>query len=731
VQKKQNLAARAGQWSAQHRKKAIFGWLAFVIAATVLGGNIGTKTIPQDEDGVVGEAHQAAQVVKDHYPQVAAEEVFIQSKTGSPADPGFRAAVRDVEGRLRAQKEVQNIKDPYTRANAAQISRDGHSARIAFEIKGDSQKAQDKVGPILAQTAAAQKAHPQLRIEQFGDASTNKAVSKMFADDLHKAETISLPITMVILLLAFGALVAAGLPLLLGLTAVIATMGLVAGVSQISPATQNLSSIVVLIGLAVGVDYSLFYIRREREERKAGKDADAALAAAAATSGRAVLVSGFTVMAAMAGMYFTGDKGFASMATGTILVVAVAMLGSLTVLPAMLSKLGDRIDKGRLPFIGKRMAQRDTSRLWDAVLTRVLKRPLVAAIAATGVLVALAVPAIGLHTASAGVDAIPKDTPVIQTFNRITAAFPGQKAAAMVVVKADDVTSPQVKSAIGQLQAKATADHTAIDATDVNVSKDKQAAQVTIPIAGKGTDAKSLAALATIRDDLSPATVGWVGGVEASVGGDTAIQQDYNSLVKKNAPLVFAFVLGLAFLLLLTTFRSLVIPIKAIVLNLLSVGAAYGVLVLLFQKGWGESVLGFESTGAIEPWLPLFLFVILFGLSMDYHVFILSRIREAFDRGMTTEEAVSHGIRSTASTVTSAAFVMVGVFGVFATLSSIVFKELGIGLAVAILIDATIVRAILLPAAMKLLGDRNWYLPKKLGWLPHIEHEPMPDGAAA
>jgi uncharacterized membrane protein YdfJ with MMPL/SSD domain len=730
VPKKQNFAARAGRWSAQHRKKAIFGWLAFVIVATLVGGNIGTKTIPSDEDGVVGDAARSQQIVKHAFPQTAGEQVFIQSKSQSPSDPGFKAAVRDVEHRLAAQKDVTNIQSPYAADNVAQISRDGRSAAVTFEIKGDTEKAQDKVDPILAATAAAQKGHPELRIEQFGDASTGKAVSKMFADDLKKAETLSLPVTLIILLLAFGALVAAGLPLLLGITAVMATMGLVAGVSQLSPSTQNLSSVVVLVGLAVGVDYSLFYIRREREERKAGRDPEAALAAAAATSGRAVLVSGFTVMAAMAGMYFTGDNGFASMATGTILVVGVAMLGSLTVLPALLSKLGDRIDKGRLPFIGKRMARRTESRMWTAILDRVLGHPKVAVLASAGVLVALAVPAIGMHTASAGVDAIPKDTPVIKTYNRITAAFPGQKASVDVAVKARDVTAPKVAGAIKELEARAAGTRVAVDSTDVQISKDTTVAQVTIPIAGKGTDAPSQAALAKIRDDLVPSTVGRVPGVEAVVGGDTAITKDYNDLVKKNAPIVFAFVLGLAFMLLLTTFRSLVIPIKAIVLNLLSVGAAYGVLVLLFQKGYGESILGFESNGAIEPWLPLFLFVILFGLSMDYHVFILSRIREAFDGGMTTEDAIAHGIKSTAGTVTSAAFVMVGVFGVFATLSSIVFKELGVGLAVAILLDATLVRAILLPAAMKLLGDRNWYLPRKLGWLPHIEHH-VPSPAAA
>ena len=724
--KKQNLAARAGAWSAQHRRKAVLGWLAFVILAIFIGGNVGTKTIASDEEGLAGDSGRAHEIVKDAFPQTAGEQVFIHSKTQSPNAPAFRAAVKDVEHRLAAQNNVANIQSPYTKQNVAQISRDGHSASVTFEIPGGAKQSQDKVAPILAATAAAQKAHPELRIEQFGAASTGKAVSKMFADDLKKAETLSLPITLVILLLAFGALVAAGLPLLLGITAVMATMGIVAGVSQLSPVTENLSSIVVLIGLAVGVDYSLFYIRREREERKAGRDAEAALAAAAATSGRAVLISGFTVIAAMAGMYFTGDNGFASMATGTILVVAVAMVGSLTVLPAMLSKLGDRIDKGRIPFVGKRMAQREESRVWTAVLNRVLRHPKVAVAISGGLLVALALPALGMHTASAGIDAIPKDTPVIKTFNRITAAFPGEKASATVVVKAADVTKPEVAGGIKLLEARAAGSKVAVDSTDVEISKDKTAAQVTIPIAGKGTDAPSIDALAKIRDDLVPATVGKVRGVEAVVGGDTATTKDYTDLVKHNAPIVFAFVLGLAFLLLLTTFRSLVIPIKAIVLNLLSVGAAYGVLTLVFQHGYGESILGFESTGAVEPWLPLFLFVILFGLSMDYHVFILSRIREAFDGGMTTDDAVAHGIKSTAGTVTSAAIVMVAVFGVFATLSSIVFKQLGIGLAVAILLDATLVRAILLPATMKLLGDRNWYLPRKLGWLPHVEHEAVP-----
>ena len=334
-------------------------------------------------------------------------------------------------------------------------------------------QAQDKVDAVLATTAASQKAHPELRIEQFGGASAGKAVDKMFADDLHKAETISLPVTLIILLFAFGAIVAAGLPLLLGLTAVLGTMGVVAGVSQFSPATDNLMSVVLLVGLAVGVDYSLFYIRREREERKAGRSPEAALEAAAATSGRTVLVSGFTVMAAMAGMYLTGDKGFSSMATGTILVVGVAMLGSLTVLPAMLSKLGDNVDRGRIPFLGKRMAARSESRAWSWMLDRVLKRPLAAALISGGLLVALSIPALGLHTANSGTNAIPQNTPVMKTYNRLTEAFPGAKNTAQVVVKADDVTKPRVASAIRSLEQKATAAGTAVDDITTDISRDQ------------------------------------------------------------------------------------------------------------------------------------------------------------------------------------------------------------------------------------------------------------------
>jgi anti-anti-sigma factor len=727
-----NLAARAGRWSAQHRKKAIFGWLAFVIVSVLIGSALGTQKIA-DEDLGNGESRQADRALADGFPDRSSEEVLVQGRGGVTAqDPRFTAAVRDVERSLSRFDTVREIESPLDVGNAAQFSPDGRSALVTFDLLGDDEEAEENVEPVLAAVARVQAAHPDVRVEQFGDASADKALSESFEDDLRKAETLSLPITLVILVVAFGALVAAGIPLLLAMTAVAATLGLVGAVSQVAPVDESIQSVILLIGLAVGVDYSLFYIRREREERAAGRSEQASLEAAAATSGRAVLVSGFTVMVAMAGMYITGSPTFTSFATGTIMVVAIAMVGSLTVLPALLSKLGDRIDKGRVPF-RKRLRPEDEGErgLWSAIVDRVLHRPLLSMVLAGGVLVALAIPAFGLHTVNPGVQGMPRDLPIMQTYDRIQAAFPGDPLPAVVAVTAPDVDSEAMKTAITRLRIRAVSTGQLREPVTITLNPDRTVAEVSIPIVGKGTDDASDAALATLRDEVIPATIERVPGARAYVTGITASSIDFNDLMKSRAPLVFLFVLGLAFVLLLVTFRSIVIPLKAIVLNLLSVGAAYGVLVFVFQDGNFESLLGFESIGGITSWLPLFLFVLLFGLSMDYHVFILSRVREAFDHGMRTDAAVAHGIKSTAGAVTSAAVVMVGVFAIFATLSALEFKQMGVGLAAAVLIDATIIRAVLLPATMKLLGDWNWYLPSWLEWLPEVAHEPAPAAAAA
>ena len=559
-------------------------------------------------------------------------------------------------------------------------------------------------------------------IGEFGDASAQKGVETAYADDLGKAGMLSLPITLIVLVLAFGALVAAGIPLLLALTAVFATFGLIALPSSLLPVAMEAPAMVLLIGLAVGVDYSMFYLKRERQERAAGRSERAALEAAAATSGRSVLISGLTVMVAMAGMFLTGDKTFSSLAAATILVVAVAVLGSLTVLPALLSRLGDKVDRGRVPFLSRLSRGDGEARIWGAIVDRVLRRPALSAALSATLLLAFAVPALQLHLAATGPESFPKSLEVIKTYDRMQQAFPGTGLPANVVVKAPSVRTPAMEAAITELEQRALASGRAFEPITVAVNSEGTVANITIPIAGNGTDAASNSAFRMLRETVVPETVGAVPGTEAGVTGQTAEWRDQADALKANLPPVVAFVLLFAFSLMLVAFRSIVIAIKAILLNLLSVAAAYGVLVLVFQHGLGKGLLGIGSTAGIEAVVPLLLFVILFGLSMDYHVFIISRIRETYDRGKSMDEAVSSRVKSTAGVVTSAALVMVAVFAVFATLSMPFFKQFGVGLSVAILIDATIVRAVLLPASMKLLGDWNWYLPSWLEWLPTLEH---------
>jgi uncharacterized membrane protein YdfJ with MMPL/SSD domain len=720
--KRNNLAARMGGWSAQHRKIAILGWFAFVIVAFALGNATGTTEIDQDTAGV-GESGRADRILDAGFKLPAAESVLVQSDTLVASDPAFQSAVQDVVARVSKFDEVKNVRSPLKPGNAGQIAEDGRAALVEFDIRGDSDDAADKIDPVVAAVGDVQKAHPQLFIGEFGDASIEKEIDGAFGDDLKKAGILSLPVTLIILALVFGALVAAGIPLLLALTAIFATFGLVALPSSIVPIDQSVYEVILLIGLAVGVDYSMFYLKREREERAAGRSASAAVAAAAATSGRSVLISGLTVIIAMGGMFFAGVQGMSAFAMGTIIVVAVAVLGSLTVLPALLCSLGERVERGRVPLMRRLRSANREPRLWGAIIDGVLRRPLLSVAIAGGLLVALGLPALQLRTVNPSPETFPKSLAVIQVYDHMQEAFPGKAIPANVVVKAPDINAPAVQAAIGDLQKRALASDRLQGPITIDVNDAGTVANIAIPIDGNGSNAASNASLASLRDDVVPATVGALPDVEVGVTGFTAESKDFGDKIKSVAPLVFGFVLLLAFALLLVAFRSLVIAIKAIILNLLSVAAAYGVLVLVFQHGWGKGFLDFESTAGIDSFLPIFLFVILFGLSMDYHVFILSRIREAYDRGMNTEQAVAHGIKTTAGVVTSAAFVMVCVFSVFATLQILILKQFGVGLAAAILIDATIVRAVLLPATMKLLGDWNWYLPKWLEWLPQLEHD--------
>jgi uncharacterized membrane protein YdfJ with MMPL/SSD domain len=737
-----NLAARAGRWSATHRKTAIIGWILFVVLATMIGGKVGQQNLESSQMGN-GESKRGDVLVDNaNFPDTVGERVLIQGKGSIKSDdPQVTAAVKDVVNRLDEIKGVDDIESPLNAKDRANtVSKDGRSVLVTFTLPGKNESKDDTANlekiadaPVAA-VAAVQKAHPELLVQEHGDASQQKALGATERADEAKQMQISIVGTLLILLLAFGAAVAAGVPLFLGISAFVATTGLLGPVSQLYPLHEAVGEVTMLIGLAVGVDYAMFYLRRMMEERDKGRSSADALDVAAATSGRAVLISGFTVMAAMAGMFFSGNAIFSSFGIGTIIVVGVAMIGSLTFLPAVLSYLGQKgwLEKGRMPYIAKRRHQnKGESRVWSAILNRVLAHPVVSIILAGGLLVALSIPALGMQFKEPGTEGMSRSEPIIQTLDRIDAAFPGDSLPASVVIKAKDVTTPAVQDSIKQLHDKAIATGELSEPSNVDISPDKTVALVSLSIKGTGTDAASNHSLEVLREDVVPATVGKLNNAEVATTGATAWSKDFLDTMKSHLPIVFGFVLALAFILLLVTFRSIVVPIKAIILNLLSVGSAYGVLTLVFQDGHGEKALGFTSVGGITPWLPLFLFVVLFGLSMDYHVFVLSRVRELVDRGMSTDKAVAEGIKSTAGVITSAAAVMVVTFAAFAIGDSQEMKQLGVGLAAAILIDATIVRAVLLPATMKLLGSRNWYLPKGLHWLPKFEHEPTVAPAGA
>lgn len=729
------IAARAGGWSARHRWAAVGIWVLFVVLAMGLGSAAGRVDV-KESDQLKGETHTAAKIIEDAgIEEPAGESVLIQAKdTGVKAtDAEFRSAVAAIVEAVEKTGEVTDVTSPY---DTKTISKDGRSALVQFDMRGDSETAGDRVEPVLNAVKGVQQDHTGLRIEEIGGASMQKTFDDAFGDDFQKAELSAVPVALGILLIAFGALVAALLPVALAVTAIMATMGLMGIVSHLQPMSDTANSVMLLVGLAVGVDYCLFYLRREREEREAGRDAQTALRIAAATSGRAIVVSGVTVCVAMAGLLFTGLAEFQAMGLASLMVVAVAMVGSVTVLPALLSLLGERVEKGRLPFLhpdkrrarGKRVRSADEgSRFWSAVLRVVLAKPAVSLVVAAGVLLAIAAPALGMKTQNLTLDKEFGDSlPIVGTYNRVNDAFPGGSEPAEVVVKARDINAADVKSALADFRTQAIGSGASRGPVDIKVHAAQNVAFVYVPLVGGSDQDKAEKSLQLLRDKVRPDTLGKVDGVQAPITGQVAGSHDFNDQLVGSVTPVFAFVVVFAFLLMLLSFRSLTIAITSIVLNLLSVAAAYGILVAVFQHGWGASLVGAEGVGAIITWLPLFLFVILFGLSMDYHVFVVSRIREARLRGRDTKDAIRHGVVTTAGVVTSAAVIMVAVFAIFGTLSMQSMKQMGVGLAAAVLIDATIIRGVLLPAVMALLGERNWYLPKWLHRLPDLTHDESP-----
>ncbi|MGD0239421.1 MAG: MMPL family transporter [Streptosporangiaceae bacterium] len=694
-------------WSARHRKTAVFGWLLLVVVAVLVGQRLGTSNVNSYDPGSAGRAERVLD--RPIVQQPDAESVLVQGRIPGQAygsDPEIRQAVREVVAALKAlPKSAADVQSPLT--SRGLIS--GKSALVTFNVAGKPDNDDQAVVPALNAVAAIQAHHPGLKVEEAGGASVDRAIGSATGKDFRKAEITSVPISLALLLIVFGALIAAGIPLLLAGTAVISAISLLAIPSRWLPIDSTTSSIVLLVGMAVGIDYSLFYLRRTREERAAGRTNAEALRIAAHTSGRAILVSGLTVMIAMAGLFLTGIDVFSGVAVGTILVVGVAVLGSLTFLPAILSMLGKWTERGRIPWLGRRRTVARDSKFWGVLARAVVKRPLVWGGVAALALLALAAPVLSLNLEDPGIHSLPPNVPVVHNLADIAQAFPGGPVPAEVVVTGTDLGGRQVTEAIAALHGQVAGTHGAIrEPISTAMFGNGQVLVVSVPLAGNGTDATSNNALAILRDHALPATLGQVPGISYAVTGLTAGNHDFDAQLAKTVPWVFVFVLGLAFLLLMVSFRSVWIPALSIVLNLLSVGAAYGVMVWIFQDGHLEGPLGFTAYGGITTWLPLFMFVLLFGLSMDYHVFILSRIRELRLAGAPARTAVTDGIARSGGVVTSAALIMVAVFSIFATLSLIEFKVFGVGMAIAVLIDATVVRGVLLPAGLALLGDRAW-----------------------
>jgi RND superfamily putative drug exporter len=673
-------------------------WLAFVAAAVAVGGLSGLHTAG-DIDYMSGQSKQAARWLHDaHLEAPDTENVLVTARSGRLDPTEARAALGAAAERMRPQQAVTAVGEPVT-------APDGSAMTVQVTVRDNAD-----VAPLLAVTKDVQREHPGLRVEEVGSISLDDAVSKQVGDDLSAAATFSLPVTLVILLVAFGAIVAAGVPILLALSAVGAATGLTALSSHLIPSADTVSSMILLMGMAVGVDYSLFYVKRARAERHRGRSQLDAVEIAAETAGHSVLVSGLAVLVSMFGLYFAADTTFAALATGSMIVVAVAVLGSLTVLPALLVKLGRAIDRPRVPVLWRLTTVDRPPRFWTALLRPSLHRPGRTLTIAVLALVAVALPALGMKLASDSPQSLPDSIAAKHTLQRLTDAFPNHQADQQVVVTAPAGAAGEVQAALHSLSERAAGTGLFLRETaQIRGSADGtvHVLRLDAPFDAESTPARN--GITQLRGGMVADELRGVTGARWAVGGDTASSMDTDRHMAHGLPWVIAFVVLLTMLIMGWVFRSVVIAVTTAAVNLLSAGAAFGVLVLTFQHSWAESLLGFRSTGTLINWIPLFTFAVLFGLSMDYHVFVISRIREAAARGLPTREAIREGITGSAGTVTSAALVMVSVFAIFASLHMIEMKELGIGLAVAVLVDALVVRAIVLPSLMMLLGRWNWW----------------------
>ena len=718
--------------SSRHPWRVIGIWIVLLGVMGTVAGTLLADVLTTDAQFTnKPEAVRAQDLIEDRLRgEEGVTELFIlRHGSATVDDPEMQEAVQAFQQEaMGADAAVRSAVSFYDTKDKSLVSPDGSTVLVPVNFAEPDTTLEEYV-PALD---ALKDSGDELGFETyaFGPVSMQHDFSAVAEEDLRKGEGFGIGVAFIVLFIVFGAFVAGVLPVAMAIAAIMVAMGVTGLVGQAFDFSFFVTNMITMMGLAVGIDYSLFIVSRYREERSNGREKLDAIAASGATANRAVFFSGMTVVLALVGMLIVPTTIFRSLAAGSIFVVIAAIGASLTLLPAMLSLLGDRINKGHLPrFLRRKRLESPEPRhgFWDRATHGVMRRPVVSLVVGAGLLIAASLSYFDINTGFAGVSTLPDDMPSKQAFGILAEDFPGGLNSPFEVVVDGDIESPEMQGALEELQGM-FASNEMFGPSTVEANDEGTLAVVSAPVAADPNSERAVTEVTTVREEYIPQAFD---GVDAEVllGGETAFYKDFFDLTDTFTPIVFVFVLGLSFILLMLVFRSIVVPIKAILMNLLSVGAAYGLVVLVFQKGTGADFFGFQQVEAIEAWLPLFLFSVLFGLSMDYHVFLLSRIKERFDHTKDNSESVAYGLRTTAGLITGAALIMVAVFAGFAAGDLVMMQQMGFGLGVAVLIDATIVRSVLVPASMKLLGDRNWYFPRWLNWLPevHIEGiEPAP-----
>jgi putative drug exporter of the RND superfamily len=717
------MTERLARWSSEHAWRVVVIWVvAVLLSVGVIAALLGDVLTTDSEVTNDPESERAYAILEERQPppeDFVDEIVLVRSERFSVDDPAFREKVEKVADAIEETGAAEVVNTFYETRRDELVSRDRRATIVAVGMGPD---AEDAIPDVVDTVQAADGGGFDVTIT--GEFSADDDLNSLSQDDLREGELqFGLPAALIVLLLVFGAVVAGLVPLLLAVVSIIVALALTALLGQAFELSLFVVNMLTGMGLALGIDYALFVVSRYREERAGGRQKSEAIAGSGATASRAVLFSGMAFVLAMLGMVLVPDTILRSLAVGAILVGGVSVIAALTLLPAVLGLLGDKVNALRIPILG-RSAERGTAtegRFWSTVARAVMRRPAVSLVVSVALLLAAAAPVLDLNTGFAGIRTFPDRLPSKQGFIALQEEFGVGTTDSVQVVVDGDVGSPSAAAAIDRLE-RALRSEPAFRQPGVDEFPEHRLAVVEALVVGDSRDQRAIDAVERLRDEVVPRAFA---GVEADVlvTGETAEIVDYFAMVDRWLPIVFAFVLGLSFILLTIAFRSLVVPLKAILLNLLSVGAAYGLIVLVFQKGIGNELFGFQQVDTVEAWLPLFLFSVLFGLSMDYHVFLLSRIRERYNRTRDNSSAVLHAVGSTARLITGAALIIIAVFAGFARGDLVMFQQMGFGVAVALLLDATVVRSVLVPASMQLLGDWNWYLPRWLEWLPdfHVE----------